>query len=102
MSDKIVDAEFIDAKPAVRAPTSHKCHCPACRTMIASGNFCDACMSTCVPALRQIHAHQPALARGQEDGRALIDGAKAASRVLGGIADIANAFTGKPRRRRLR
>lgn len=102
--DEPVDAEFVDARPV--KPASWKCHCPACRAAIAAGNYCDTCLSTCVPALRKIHAAHPALRQGQQDARELASGIKAAGRTARnvrqaaeGIADVLGALAGKRGRR---
>lgn len=97
MSDNTVDAEFIEA-----LPVGHKCHCPACRTLITEGNFCDWCAHACVPRLRESHAQQGRVrAEAQakpraSDGREVVEGIKVGLRV----ADTLAALVSGRRRRR--
>jgi hypothetical protein len=104
MKEDPIEAEFIDAHPA--APTTVKCRCPACPTMLdPSARYCDHCRAVCIPLLRKSHAVAPALRQGQADGRALVEGAKAAARTAKSVADVVGTvgdlFSGRaPRRRR--
>lgn len=96
-----IDGEFIEVRAV--APSAVKCRCPACPVMLdPNGRYCPLCLSTCVPALRNIHSAHPAIRQGQTDARAIADGVKSAARVVDGVMGIVGAVTGKPRRRRLR
>jgi hypothetical protein len=94
MADDPVDAEFIEALPV--KSQSWKCHCPACRVMICDGNYCDACLGKCVPALRKIHSAQPL--KPQD----IADGIKSMARVVDAGGALLGAITGKPQPRRYR
>lgn len=100
-NDEPIDVEFIP--PSTVEPKPVKCRCPACPVMLdPAGRWCPLCSASCIPALKRIHKAHPVIRQTAGDTKAIVDGVKSAARVVDGALDLVSAFTGKPRRRRLR